>query len=850
MAPAPAPTTDESSSSDNSIPAVIRLRPKYSVPTASRYLRSSTEDSRLEPTPSRTNSEGKRKPRGSISTRPDKRRRGQPSQLNITRTRTLLGVRRQEEETGGVDGDDGEEDDSDVRFDSSVFNAVNGFTKPLNTTTHSTNSLVIDLHSSRRGGPGGKQGNNLNTIEESPQSSLQERPAYDAEHARVEDIEEEAYEEEAEKKGHYGEGEDKDEGKDDDMEEDEDEGLFTDPTPTHVSLRSPELGFISPRLPPAPARGDIYDISSDEESANSTNSIPVPGPGLPAARQTVNDLTKSFQSKSTGSFSNQVPPAPHRHAPPFTASSAALSHGRHTRSRTTHPNASGVVSRTALGVAPEAHSPAAPVAALREFGSEDSHDDHYEEDEVQEYYPRTPEQDDSLFIQPPSNVAFEPTVEVSSKYITEMRNLMGRPGWTGLGKDWENTLIQNQAEVEETPVVTKVGVALFKYLCRLKEEFYKAPKAPELPHQNQWLLEQDTVLRKYITEIGKIITKIREDHLAVIDDSDRSSNNNLKLRRALVMDLLKCVIPALVQVLWSALSLGGVEDEDGSDTADLFTGRVFMASTLQYLVQATGWIRSLETVLRLELEVRPLGDPDPSPSATTQSRKKLSRPATISKNRGLLSLIITLWDQELRDAAAKLDENANISLDAETRIEEMKRREKEEKKRRARVEKEELEESQRKWEASCVSMALLKQKPRPSEELWRKATMGTGFNPKLPTSSLTSAPSSAPSMSGALPSMAQRAPPQAENPVLVEHEPLSREDKQYLLDELRRTDRKGVNRFDLETLAEILDRTVEGIVREINLLKQGAIDLSQKRRLPPESWSIRKESWSIRKRAW
>ncbi|KAK0708121.1 hypothetical protein B0H67DRAFT_648217 [Lasiosphaeris hirsuta] len=834
IAPAPAPTIDESeSSSEETILAVPRGRPKKSLSAATASLRLFTE-----PKPSRTDSRAKRKPSESTSTRSTKRPRGQSSEIHVAKTRKFPDVGRQDEEADGVDGDgeeDGGNDDNDVPLDPSVLNALNSFTKPMNTTAGTAYNLVVNLRSSRSGRHNKEQGDNLSTIEEFPQSRVQERPV--TEYPPLEDLEEEEVYQEADQER---QGDEDGEGEDDDIEEDDGIELFADPTPTRASLRSPELDFIRLQLPPPPppARGrdPVYDMPSDEESTNF--SVPVTALGL-AARKTVNGLAEKLQSKAAVSFLNQGPLQPQPRAPSTTASSVAPSHGRHTHSRTADPNASDAVSRTVPSVARETYSLATRVAPFSESASEDSEDEQPEEneqDEVQEDHPDIPEHDDSLFIHPPSNIASEPTVNVSSTYITQIRNLMGRPGWTGLGKTWEDTFSHNPAGVDGTPARTKIGGTIFKYLHRLKEEFYKAPKAPQLAHQNQWLLEQDDLLKKYITEIGKIITKIREDRLAVIGNSDRPSNDDLKLRRALVVDLLGYIIPTLAQVLWGAFSLGGGDDEDESDTADPPADGVFVASTLQYLVQATGWVRSLDTVLRFELEVRPLDDSRPSPSAPTQNKKKLARPETINRNRGLLSQIITLWDQELKDAAVELDDIANNNIDAEARKEQRERAQRTVIEQRARIEEEELASSQRRWEESCLSMTLLRQKPRPLEARWLRATAPAYYMP--PTSSSTSAPS----MRGALSLKVQREPWREEKS-LMEHELLSSDDKQYLLNEIRRTDREYITRFDLEALAETLERTIPGVKLEIEALKQAARDLSMKKRLEPEFWSIRKESW-------
>ena len=80
--------------------------------------------------------------------------------------------------------------------------------------------------------------------------------------------------------------------------------------------------------------------------------------------------------------------------------------------------------------------------------------------------------------------------------------------------------------------------------------------------QNNWLLANKDALSKATSEINKIVQKICEDRLAVIGDSNRPSSNNLERRKALVRDMVLCLIPMLVQTLRAAFSLGGI-DLDG-----------------------------------------------------------------------------------------------------------------------------------------------------------------------------------------------------------------------------------------------------------------------------------------------
>ncbi|KAM7207301.1 hypothetical protein V8F20_002363 [Naviculisporaceae sp. PSN 640] len=261
-----------------------------------------------------------------------------------------------------------------------------------------------------------------------------------------------------------------------------------------------------------------------------------------------------------------------------------------------------------------------------------------------------------------------PTITVTSSHVGKLHKLMGQPGWTELGTNWNTDLVRDprvfdddhegededgEDEVDDTPALTGLGKLLFKTLALLSNNFETAPSVPELEKQNEWLLRSKQSLTKYVSEIDKFVRKICDDRLAVLGDSERPSSNNLESRKALVQDLVLCLIPMLIDTLRQAFWLGG-HDNDVQTNAKILPieGAKFTSTTLRYVDCLTGWLIRLDRVLMFELEQRPFYR---KLIAGLSVDRQTEYPARCQKERGKLNTLLTRLKFDLKAAREKLD---------------------------------------------------------------------------------------------------------------------------------------------------------------------------------------------------
>ncbi|KAJ4385073.1 hypothetical protein N0V85_008275 [Neurospora sp. IMI 360204] len=249
---------------------------------------------------------------------------------------------------------------------------------------------------------------------------------------------------------------------------------------------------------------------------------------------------------------------------------------------------------------------------------EESHEDEEEqtdkEDETNNQPPRAP----------PNRRTTAPQdwlqVEMPGSTILPLRNIMGRPGWTGLSKDWSKTIIQQK------PTATQLVKRFWGQLYDLKILFDRAPRAASLTKQDEYWVSRN------IKTLDDIVD-VCEQYLApnvVTKPHDRQS---------LRQDLFEYGIPMLILVLSSAYCLGEIDGGDYDGEYD-FPGfpqfGTFTTSTIQYLLRITDWIKRLGT--RLVSEV-----------SDDEDRK-------VTENRQLLKKLLGPWGETLKQALSDLDD--------------------------------------------------------------------------------------------------------------------------------------------------------------------------------------------------
>ncbi|KAK3384257.1 hypothetical protein B0T24DRAFT_588835 [Lasiosphaeria ovina] len=396
------------------------------------------------------------------------------------------------------------------------------------------------------------------------------------------------------------------------------------------------------------------------------------------------------------------------------------------------------------------------------------------------------------------------SVEISRKDLGRMDRLMGRPGWTGMRKTWKTSLLPFEyleIESEAAMLNTGLGSKLYNALFELKGRLDGGRSATSLAEQNTWLRREKRRLSKPMSAITRTVTRICEVDL-VAGGSGELSDEDLGSRRALVEDMVGKIIPMLVLILSSSFDLGGVgrDIDDGPPDEGSFT-----ASTMQYLVQITGWLNRLVNVIKIELSQRPLEDESSSGLTPVEIQK-------LNEDRKIFGeLLKNYWYPRLKKAAKDLKEKQDEEkLRAERVV-----RDEIIKTQREQQEYEELAKTEQRWARFEESTHQLKRLPRPAQEIWRKANQPTwsSYGP------------------GSLPSSAR--------PHAVPYngfQPIRNEDKRRLLRELRRENRPATTE-DLEYYAGKLRLDVAQVLAETELLKVAARDLARQNNIRVEAWA-------------
>ncbi|KAK4454145.1 hypothetical protein QBC34DRAFT_178429 [Podospora aff. communis PSN243] len=413
------------------------------------------------------------------------------------------------------------------------------------------------------------------------------------------------------------------------------------------------------------------------------------------------------------------------------------------------------------------------------------------------------------------------TAAVNTRRLRGIVGLMGRPGWTARGKDWKNGFSQDE------PGITAVGRRIFKYLHSFRNLVRQAPKLvgaekQDLARQKEWLDANREKVKKSLSEIAKLVTKMR-DELDVPDPDGLGAN--LERRAAIVGDLMNPVIPQLVRVLESLFCLGGVDPDNLNDILDEV---LITPELLGYIQAVTKWISSLRVKLKWELEQRPL---DNSHVRGTQ----LERLVKGQKSAwNLFDGAMHKLKQDLEDAEQQHEE-AMQEQNEEERLAECQQRDEQIRAAREREEEEEEVWKERQYEAVARSTQWIKSQPRPMAEKWRKANeryyQEQNDQVQQPARPLV------PVMSGA-----RRPPPQFHGPPVAPN--LSEQDmenKRWILEQITKEDGEGrtapPTRDSMEAWAEAMGMEVAEVIGEVAAFQRSARELARQRRVEVPEWA-------------
>lgn len=723
-----------------------------------------------------------------------------------------------------------DEEDDEAAEDTIVLDLFNDFAKLKRQPKKASGQIMVALRSSRgtrartrsvsRAAPHEQPG--LRTIQESPQpykanaallaAAEEQHDGESASEADGEAVEEVAHNGENGLSGREGYGPE---------EQDSAEELLVQRTPSRQGLNSPELHTATPEKMSA-AAVSIWDFL-DDDSPQKAPDKPVPRtqpkrkitatrtqgpkrmtkPRVPAdamLRAEDNDFayppTSAQPSRFQPSSSASRPPprvAP-RYVPTVQSSQATFRGGARVQRQ-------------------------AALEAVEEEGEIVRESVENSDDEVEAAYHSEGEQEedeeDDIQSQQDESESEDVRVEIiSTEALQKMHAAMGKAGWSNKGNDWYKRL-RVHSGAGGVPGHTRQCERLFQYLFVLNTRLSSAPKAPLYDSQNKWFASNRAQMKGSLSQIGKMITKIREDYLAPLGDSDRRSNSNPDLRAATVADLTNYIVPILVHTLWIICTLG--DTDKAPDGTAVLAGEVNLTeTTLPYVRRVTNWISRLYESLAREIKRCP-------PLFSSQREVESAKKYQDKFAQQLYHLDENI--QEAEDHLRKQD-------DQDDRLAEYAKEDQALRKRREKEEEDEEEKVRRRMEAVAQSTRLIASQTRPWERKWQRATAGWHVTEAMHTASSID-------INGKQrPVAAVRFP---EAPVVVMHQPWPDDDKRWLLDQLRSADRNWgpKNRPSADELgywADVLERPVVEVAQEAELLRQSARKLCFERGFPLEEW--------------
>jgi hypothetical protein len=347
-------------------------------------------------------------------------------------------------------------------------------------------------------------------------------------------------------------------------------------------LGSPELQSSAHKPRRAKPRPDIYDIPDDEEPENPSHVV--------ARRpRTINGLELSSRARTTGNSARQPRPA------------RVLSRSHAVRQVATPHRAPG---------APSISMPDEdPMLPENEELSEDEEPAENEEPAESDDELEEPEEVDA---DSESEAEFvvkrvrpymedERTISVFGDHLNSMSGLMGKSGWTGVGRTWRADLSRftDLGFGDNLPTRTGFGRRLFVSLNHLKDQLDDVPNALDLAGQSRFVDEQHGALNRAISGVDKAVRRIE----SLTGPGNPSQGNRAKTKyiERMAEDLTTSVIPMMVLVLQVSFTIG-TEEPDAVVSDSVPPRGVFTGITVQYLMVILGWLRRVHRALTPELD--------------------------------------------------------------------------------------------------------------------------------------------------------------------------------------------------------------------------------------------------------
>jgi hypothetical protein len=200
--------------------------------------------------------------------------------------------------------------------------------------------------------------------------------------------------------------------------------------------------------------------------------------------------------------------------------------------------------------------------------------------------------DDSAFLEAPATSNPTITIQLPQQDVGKAHGLMRLKGWSQLSSNWDIRLLAtNEA-------ASGLGKYMAHHLTKLGRFCSVAPSALEIDEQSQFFHDHRDLVSHYFDQISTGIEKIRNGWLSPVEVLLVGNQEVWERKREdMLQDLVRLIIPLLVQVLKQAYSLG--EDEDKSS---------FSVYTIQLLGRIVAWTRHLYEPLMRQINTDPLED--------------------------------------------------------------------------------------------------------------------------------------------------------------------------------------------------------------------------------------------------
>lgn len=369
----------------------------------------------------------------------------------------------------------------------------------------------------------------------------------------------------------------------------------------------------------------------------------------------------------------------------------------------------------------DAGSPRKRAAQESIFVSDDSSEEEEASDGGEQLLSHDGEAQESIPHVTLSTTEVETTVQVPSKEVRSMCDLMGKKGWTARGRSWASELSHPRTLQSEGLPNTQFGQKVCKLVAVMRKDYRTAPQVYNAATQKSFLREKAERTEKAIAEISQHIDKTYDRYYKAIEGG--GNRNVVALKDVLRGDVIQCVIPLLVLLLRDFFFLGGSSVDKNGDRALPEKEGEFTATTLQLLKRTTSWIVRLAAIIKRETELsafEPTSDEEEE-QVKSPARRKPDTVRRMRQERAKQRIDFEEHARQLSRALSKASDGLDEVANREARRRAMVERAVERKAQKEREEKEGQETKRRRLAAMCASMQRLRDDIGPVSSMWVRA---------------------------------------------------------------------------------------------------------------------------------